>query len=115
MNLFQTVLAVVSGVSFLAYGASCAFGQAMRVEFERYGLSSFRALVGYLELAGGLGVLVGMLERFRLIGTLSAAGLCLLMVCGIVVRIRIGDPVYLILPAVILCIVNFWLAAIGVL
>lgn len=76
----------------------------MRLEFERYRLSKFRTLVGSLEVLGGLGLLVGYLWSPLML--FSAAGLALLMLLGVQVRIRVKDSILQTLPAAVLFLVN---------
>ena len=40
----------------------------------------------------------------------AAAGLCALMIAALIVRLRIEDPWYAMLPAFVLLIVNGWIA-----
>ena len=96
------------GLAFLFWGASLLASPAMVADFERFGLSSFRTTTGLLEVLGGLGVLAGL--RYSGLGRAAAAGLCLLMLCGVLVRVRAGDGVVQALPATLLCAVNAWIA-----
>jgi uncharacterized membrane protein YphA (DoxX/SURF4 family) len=99
------VLALVSGLSFLYYGAGVIRQGAMRDEFERYGLQrNVRTLVGVLELLGGVGVLIGLV--YGPLGAVAAAGLCALMVLGLLVRSRLRDPPRQMAPAAALATVN---------
>ncbi|MBU6374481.1 MAG: DoxX family protein [Bdellovibrionales bacterium] len=98
------LLTVISGLAFLVFGGLCVFSSRMRVEFERYGLSKFRTLVGCLEVLGGLGVLLG--HRWPPLMVFSAAGLAVLMLLGVGVRIKIKDSVLQTLPAALLFLVN---------
>jgi hypothetical protein len=86
-------------VSFLVYGARCLFAQAMVVEFKRWGVSELRHITGVLEILGALGLVAG--QWLPWLGLLSAAGLSLLMACGLLVRLRIKDSFLQTLPAVI--------------
>jgi len=52
-----SIYTIISGISFLVYGALCIFSGHMEKEFQRYELLKFRKLVGVLEFLGGLGVL----------------------------------------------------------
>lgn len=79
----------------------------MKLEFKRYGLEKFRTLTGVLEILGGLGLLIGL--EYKLILQLSSLGLCLLMLSGLVVRIKIKDPFVQTLPALILFLVNLYI------
>lgn len=105
MNIsVDTILISLSGLTFLAYGILCLTTDHMVAEFTRYGLLKFRTLTGVLEVLGGLGSLIGLYYKPLLI--LSAAGLTLLMLMGVIIRLRIKDPYLFILPAFILMIIN---------
>ena len=81
----------------------------MRGEFERFGMAKFRIITGILEILGALGTLLGLFCAPLFI--FSTLGLGTLMLLGVVTRIRVKDPVLQMLPAFILMVVNFWLAA----
>jgi hypothetical protein len=76
----------------------------MRIEFERYGLSQFRRLTGVLQILGSVGLILGLYAPTLM--TLASLGLAMLMALGILVRIRVKDPVVQMLPAFLLLIVN---------
>ena len=99
------MLAVVSGLSFLYYGSTVLFRVSLREEFERYGMKpGLRIFVGVMELLGGAGVLLGL--AFPPLGAAAAAGLCTLMVLGLIVRFRLHDAPRLMVPAAGLAAVN---------
>ncbi len=98
------VLALVSGLSFLYYGFKILFWTASKGEFERYGVSGARELVGVLEVLGGTGVILGL--AIAPLGALAAAGLTALMVLGLIVRVRIHDAPRLLVPAASLGALN---------
>lgn len=97
-------LAAFSALAFMFYGAACVFSAMMVAEFERYRLARWRVLVGWLEIAGAWGLILGW--WWRPLQTVSAAGLCALMLCGLWARWRIRDPWYAMLPALILALIN---------
>jgi len=99
--------ALVSAVLFLVYGALCLFSNGMEEEFERYGLSRFRRLTGGLEVLGGLGLLVGLLVPQVMV--VASAGLALLMLLGVIARVRVRDPLLEIVPATVLMVANLFL------
>ena len=99
-----TLLKLVSIAAFLFYGLSCLFGKGMEAEFARFGLSRFRRLTGALEVAGALGLITGFL--LPVLDIPAAAGLGLLMLLGIITRIRIKDSLVEMLPATLLLVVN---------
>jgi len=98
------ILALVSGVSFLYYGVKILTTPRLEQEFSRYGLADFRGLVGVLELLGGAGVIIGVVVPT--LGAVAALGLSVLMLLGIVVRIRVRDAPRLMAPAALLCVLN---------
>lgn len=98
------ILAALSAAAFLFYGLACLFSAKLVAEFERYRLARFRALVGSLEVAGALGLIAGW--WFPPLQTAAAAGLFALMICGLWARWRIRDPLYAMLPAFLLAVVN---------
>jgi len=98
------ILAAISAAAFLFYGLACVFSRQLVAEFERYRLPQFRVLVGSLEVAGALGLIAGW--WFPPLQAAAAAGLFMLMLCGLWARWRIRDPWYAMLPALILAGVN---------
>ncbi len=102
MAIFFEVLRVTSIATFLFYGFACVFAGSMTEEFERFGLSRFRVLVGVLEILGAIGLLATYWWTALLLP--SAGGLCLLMVLGVGTRVRVHDSFLETLPALALCI-----------
>ena len=98
------VLALVSGLSFFFYGFKVLFQPASTSEFERFGVPAVRRMVGVMELLGGAGVLLGLVVAP--LGALAAGGLAVLMVFGLIVRIRVHDAAPLMVPAALLGAVN---------
>lgn len=106
--LMLTPLAVIVGASFLVYGVSCLSSRWMKTEFERFGLGRLRTLVGALEVAGAVGVLVGLAAPG--IGLLASSGLTLIMVAAVVARRRVKDGLLPTLPSVIYLVLTGALA-----
>lgn len=90
-------LTILLSLSFIIYGCLCLFTNHMKKEFKRYGLSKFRKLTGLLELMGGIGVIIGL--KYPLFFFISTSGLSLLMLLGIITRIRVQDKIIAIMPA----------------
>jgi hypothetical protein len=103
----MTILCIVSGISFLVFGSLILSTRHMEEEFERYGLSRFRKLVGLLELLGGLGILLGL--HFKILLLVSSLGLSLLMVLGVVTRLRVKDSFLETTPAGVLGLINMFI------
>ena len=98
-------LIITSSIVFITYGLLCLLSDHMVEEFKRYGLSKFRTLTGALEVLGGLGMFVGLF--FKPLLLFSAGGLTILMLLGVITRIRVSDPLIETLPAFILFL-PFW-------
>lgn len=98
------VLEAVSIAAFLFYGSACLLSPKLVAEFDRYRLARWRVLVGWLEIAGAVGLLAG--RFFPPLKIAASAGLFALMLCGIWARWRIRDPWYAIAPAFVLAVVN---------
>lgn len=93
---------LLTGLSFLVFGSGCFFSARMRKEFQRYGLGRFRLLTGGLQVAGGLGLLLGAWSDH--IGFAASLGLAVLMLMGVGVRRKIGDTWLQTIPAIAYCL-----------
>ena len=110
MNLFL-VLVLLSSLSFAAYGIAYFATPHMQNEFKRFGVERLGLLVIVLEMLGAIGLLVGL--HIQPILLVSAGGLALLMVCGLIFRLRVGDSLWVSLPAIFFVLLNayiFWRA-----
>jgi len=105
---FIDLLTFVLIISFLGYGSHCLFAEAMAHEFRRWGVPHLRYITGLLEVLGALGLFCGQWVPW--LGVFSAAGLALLMLCGIFVRIRVRDSLLQTLPAVLFLVVSVLVA-----
>jgi len=100
-------LALISALAFWYYGTLCLFAVRARREYRRYGIAHLRVMVGYLQLLGATGVMVGLFVSP--IGAAAALGLAIMMTFAIGTRIRIGDTFKLMLPATSQAILNWTL------
>ena len=83
----------------------------MKDEFERFGLKKIGLTITLLEIIGALGLLVGLKIYFILI--ISSFGLALLMLAGVIIRIKVKDGIWITLPAFFYMGLNasiFWVA-----
>jgi len=107
--LVVQVLSYFSGVSFLGFGIGCFLSKNMEKEFIRYDLSDYRKITGFFQILGGLGLLG--LSFSNILWGISSLGLCVLMLMGFVVRIKIKDGLIKSFPSFFYMIVNgyiFW-------
>ncbi len=109
MDLILQIAIVFSALSFLFFGYACLTSPLMVLEFKRYGLSRYRTLNGYLQLAGALALLFGFF--YAPLWLLGSGGLGLLMFLGLLVRIRLRDSLLKSSPAFFYMLLNifiFW-------
>ena len=105
-KLFYALI-LLSSISFIGYGISYFVTPSMKIEFQRFGLEKVGVLTAILELLGGIGLLVGL--KFNPILLISSAGLGLLMLLGCAVRIKMGDSLWISLPAMFFMVLNFYI------
>jgi uncharacterized membrane protein YphA (DoxX/SURF4 family) len=98
---------VVSASLFLMYGIACLCFEGMKRDFERFGLSRFRTLVGTLEVLGAVGLIIG--QFWPPLVPLSAGGLALMMLVGVATRQRMLDSLAQTLPALVLMCLNLFI------
>ncbi len=106
-----SLLAAFSSATFLVYGLLGLIAPSLEREFTRFGLPHLRVLTASLELLGALGLLVGL--RWPPALWLSSGGLALLMLAGVGVRLRVGDSLVQMLPALALLLLNLYLFALA--
>lgn len=107
---FYTLCVFFSSVSFLGYGISYFTGPHMKSEFKRFQLEKLGFFVVILELLGAVGLLIGF-WFYTPILLLASAGLALLMLMGLIVRLRLKDSLWISLPALFFMTLNayiFW-------
>ena len=105
------ILILISSISFFGYAVSYFISPHMKKEFSRFGLERIGLLTIILEIMGAAGLLVGL--RFNLILTLSSLGLALLMLAGLIVRLKLKDNIWISLPALFYMGLNtyiFWVS-----
>ena len=90
-------LALVSGLAFIAYGVLCVTSLSMVGEFQRFGLAKLRYPTGWLEILGGLGLLVGL--RWMPALRISSGGLSLMMLIAFAVRLKVHDSLTQSIPS----------------
>jgi|TARA_B110000967_G_scaffold103771_1_gene106436 hypothetical protein len=88
---------LISSLSFFAYAISYFTSPHMKKEFKRFGLEKIGLLTIILQFIGATGLIVGL--KFNPILTISSLGLTLLMLSGLIVRIKLKDSIWISLPA----------------
>ena len=110
VNLIITGV-LISSLSFFAYAFSYFKAPHMKEEFKRFGLEKMGLTIILLEIIGALGLLVGLTFNFMLI--VSSLGLALLMLAGVIVRLKVNDSFWITLTALFYMVLNaciFWIS-----
>lgn len=81
----------------------------MKNEFKRFNLEKLGLLTIILEFLGATGLLVGL--KFTPILMISSLGLGLLMLSGLIVRIKSRDSIWISLPAFFYMCLNLYIFA----
>ncbi len=98
------ILIFISSLSFMGYGIAYFTSPKMKSEFKRFGLEKAGALTAILEILGALGLLTGL--NYQLILLVSSGGLAILMLLGVVVRIKFQDKLWIMFPALLFMLLN---------
>jgi len=96
MNI-DKICILISSLSFFAYAVSYFTSPHMKKEFKRFGLEKIGLLTIILQFMGAAGLIVGL--KFNPILTISSLGLTLLMLSGLIVRIKLKYSIWISLPA----------------
>ena len=102
-----TIATLISSFSFFAYAFSYFRTPHMKNEFKRFGLEKIGFTTILLEIIGALGLLVGL--KFYFFLALSSLGLALLMLAGLIVRIKLKDSIWISLPAFFYMVLNTYI------
>ena len=92
----NTVLLVFSAISFIFYGITSFFSKRMVSEYARWGYSNYRILLGFTQLMGGTGLLIGINNSVML--SLVSFLLTFMMITAVFVRIKIKDSLINMFP-----------------
>ena len=103
----NTLCVLVSSFSFYAYVISYFILPQMKNEFKRFNLEKLGLLTIVLEFTGASGLLIGL--KFDMFLTISSLGLSLLMLCGLLVRLKLKDNILIVLPAVFFMVLNLFI------
>ena len=98
------ICSLFSSLSFFGYVIAYFLGPQMKLEFKRFKLQNIGFFIIILEFLGALGLIVG--QKFNLILVVSSLGLTLLMLAGVVVRVRLKDSLLATFPAFFFMVLN---------
>ena len=105
--LIPEILEIFSAFSFVFYGIMSFTSNIMKSEFNRWGISKFRVVVGCAQLTGGFGLLLGF--YLPVMTLLSSLGLTVLMLLGFILRLIVKDGIVKSSPAFIYIIINLFI------
>ena len=105
--ILSLLLILLSSLSFLAYGILYFTSAHIKNEFKRFGLEKFGMLTAILEILGGVGLLVGY--KILPILLISSGGLSLLMLLGLIARLRVKDSIWVSMPATFFMVLNAYI------
>jgi hypothetical protein len=106
MDIYKICI-LVSSLSFFAYSIYYFKSFNMKKEFKRFGLEKFGLIIITFQFLGATGLIVGL--KFNQILTISSFGLALLMLFGLIVRIKLKDGILISLPAFFYMILNTYI------
>ena len=101
------MMILFSSISFIAYGVEYLRSPHMKNEFKRFGLEKLGGLTVLLEVVGAIGLIVGIWINAILL--IASFGLGLLMLLGVLVRLKIKDGLWVSLPAMFYMSLNFFI------
>jgi uncharacterized membrane protein YphA (DoxX/SURF4 family) len=110
VGYLNQAIILFSALSFLIYGTGCFTSRHLQREFQRFGFSDQRKLIGFLQICGALALVCGF--WIPLLGKAGAAGLAVMMFVAIIVRIRIQDSFPKTVPAILYCALNTYLTVV---
>ena len=98
---------LTSSLSFFGYSIYYFSSPNMKKEFKRFGLEKVGILTIILQFLGATGLLVGII--FKPILIISSLGLSVLMMAGLVVRIKLKDSFLVSFPAFFFMVLNTYI------
>ena len=104
---FYKICILISGFSFFAYSIYYLISPRMRDELSRLGMENLGRVIVISQFLGAAGIFLGLL--FNPLLVLSSFCLALLMFCGLLVRMRSKDSLWVSLPALFYLILNLYI------
>ena len=102
MNL--TLVILFTAISFVIYGYSSFMSKRMISEYSRWGFADQRKIIGFFQLLGGIGLLIGI--KVNILLFITSLSFIIMMLFAIIVRIKIKDGIVEILPAITYLFLN---------
>ena len=93
-----------SAFSFIIYGYSSFMSKRMISEYSRWGFNDQRKIIGFFQLIGGIGLIVG--TKVNILLFITSLSFIIMMLFAIIVRIKIKDGIVETLPAITYLFLN---------
>jgi hypothetical protein len=103
--MYYKTIILISALSFIFYSVNSLFSKKMISEYSRWGYSNIRVLIAFLQMLGGVGLLLGFFNVMLL--CVASFLLMIMMFFAIIVRIRIKDSFIKTIPALAYTLLNF--------
>ena len=107
MGDINLALILLSSISFIYYGLNSLFSKRMISEYERWGYQNQRLILCSCQIAGGLGLLIGL--AFPLMLSLASFLLMCMMIVAVLLRQRLKDKLVQKLPAFFYALLNLFI------
>ena len=100
-------LMIFSSISFIYYGLNSLLSKKMHSEYSRWGYKNLRIFLGWCQLLGGCGLIIGVLHHsLNPLTSIASFLLTVMMLTAVLTRIKSKDGLLLTLPSVFYAILS---------
>lgn len=100
-------LIIFSSISFIYYGLNSLLSKRMHSEYSRWGYNNLRVFLGWCQLLGGCGLIIGMIHHsLNPLISITSFLLTVMMLTAVFTRIKSKDGFLLTLPSLFYSILN---------
>ena len=100
------ICVLISGLSFFAYSLNYMLSARMKNELKRLQMEHLSHVIVICQFLGATGLFLGLFYNWILV--LSSFGLAMLMLCGLIVRAKSKDNLFVSLPALFYLVLNLY-------
>ena len=101
------ICVLISGLSFFAYSLYYMLSARMKNELKRLKMEHLSRVIVICQFLGATGLFLGLFYNWLLV--LSSFGLAMLMLCGLIVRVKSKDNLFVSLPALFYLVLNLYI------
>ena len=100
-------LMIFTSISFIYYGLSSLLSKRMHSEYSRWGYNNLRVFLGWCQLLGGCGLMIGMLHPLlNPLISITSFLFTIMMLTAVFTRINSKYGLLLTLPSIFYSILN---------